>query len=110
MGRKSSGGCADRDLSGRMRLNKRSLKVADKPKSDTRRIVPGEVVAREVNLLALSGEIGWKLAVPLLVFMVIGIRLDRANHTTPLFMLLAIGLSLTISVILIARMIMRVGR
>ncbi len=84
--------------------------MADKPKSDTRVDVPGGGLGREVSLLALSGEIGWKLALPLLGFMIIGIKLDRSLHTTPLLMLLGIGLSLTTSVILIARMIARVGR
>jgi hypothetical protein len=63
-----------------------------------------------VNLLALSGEIGLKLAIPLLIFMLIGIKLDRSAHTTPLFMLLGVGLAVTVSTIMIAQMIRRTLR
>ncbi len=83
--------------------------MAVKPNDDTKVVVPGRGVGVELNLLALAGEIGWKLALPLLFFLIIGIKLDRAYHTTPLFILLGIALSLTASIILIARMIARVN-
>lgn len=84
--------------------------MANKPKSDTHVVVPGGGLAKEVNLLALSGEIGWKLAVPIVFFVILGVKLDRAYHTAPLFILIGIALSLTVSALLIARMIARVGR
>jgi F0F1-type ATP synthase assembly protein I len=61
----------------------------------------------DVSWLALSGEIGLKLAVPLVILMLTGIKLDRALHTTPLFILLGIALSLTASIIMIGRMVIR---
>ncbi len=61
----------------------------------------------DVNLAALSGEIGLKLALPLVILMVIGIKLDRTLHTTPLLMFLAVALALTSSVIMIGRMVQR---
>ncbi|HSH31972.1 MAG TPA: AtpZ/AtpI family protein [Candidatus Saccharimonadales bacterium] len=61
------------------------------------------------SVLAISGEIGVKLALPLVVFMLAGIKLDKASGTTPLFMLMGIGLAMTASVIMIARMIARVN-
>ena len=64
----------------------------------------------DINLAALSGEIGLKLAIPLILFMVIGIKLDRSLHTTPLFMFLGIGLALTASVIMIGRMVIKTLR
>ena len=84
--------------------------MANKPKKQTQEVVPGRGVGSELNLLALTGEIGWKLALPLLVMMLIGIKLDRAYHTTPLFMLLGMALSLSTSIILIGRMIARLNR
>lgn len=81
-----------------------------KPQPDTHPAAPSKPLSIELNLFALSGEIGLQLALPLLVFMVIGIKLDRAHHSAPLFILMAIALSLSTSVILIARMIMRVNR
>jgi len=61
----------------------------------------------DLSLAALSGEIGLKLAIPLIIFMVIGIKLDRTLHTTPLFIFLAVALSLTASTIMVARIVQR---
>lgn len=84
--------------------------MATKPKNDTPTVVPGKGVGTELNLIALSSEIGLQLAIPLIFFMIIGIRLDRAHHSAPLFTLVGIGLSMTVSVILVARLIARVSR
>ena len=84
--------------------------VAGRPKIDTNRVEPKGTVSKELNLWALSGEIGWKLAVPIVVLVIAGAKLDKAYHSTPLFIVVGIGLSLTVSVILIARMIAKVGR
>lgn len=84
--------------------------MASKPQHDTKPVVPRGELGSDFNLVALSGEIGLNLALPLVIFMIIGIKMDWAAHTTPLFMLLGVALSLSTSIILIARMISRVNR
>lgn len=64
----------------------------------------------DLNLLALSGEIGIKLAIPLLTFMLIGIWLDKKYNTLPLFMLVGAGLALADSTYMIYKMIKRVNQ
>ncbi|MBW3538010.1 AtpZ/AtpI family protein [Candidatus Parcubacteria bacterium] len=65
---------------------------------------------KNLSVWAISGEIGLKLALPLLVLMLGGIKLDKANGTTPLFTFIGIALALTASITMIARMIRRVNR
>ncbi len=58
-----------------------------------------------LKIWALSGEIGLRISVPLIIFLLIGIKVDKILHTTPLFIIVAIVLSLAASVWSIARMI-----
>ena len=66
-------------------------------------------LAKQFSLWSAAGDIGLKLTLPLLIFMLAGIKLDRAAHSSPLFTLLGMGLALTTSAILIARMIIRIN-
>lgn len=59
------------------------------------------------NLVALCGELGFIIALPLLLFLWGGIWFDRRFNTTPWVMLLGVLLALTSSSILIARRINR---
>lgn len=62
-----------------------------------------------LNLWALSGEIGIILALPLVVLIIAGVKLDKYLGTTPLFIILAMIVSAVSSTILIARKIKRMN-
>lgn len=79
-------------------------------KKTPRQSTPSDDIYKSFNLWAISGEIGLNLAIPLLIFMLIGIKIDKALNTTPLFMLAGILLSASISSYLIYRMIKRVNQ
>lgn len=64
---------------------------------------------QELNLWALSGEIGLVLAIPLVLLLLLGIKIDRWLGTTPLFIIAAIILSLGSSTIMIGRKIKRLN-
>jgi len=40
-----------------------------------------------INLLALAGELGFLIAVPLVVLVVVGVKIDEWLHTKPLFII-----------------------
>ncbi len=77
--------------------------MVDKPKDKSQDIASG------VRLWSLASEIGFKIAIPLLVFLLAGIWLDRMLGTKPVFMLLAILLALASSAYLVAQMIKVAG-
>ncbi len=56
-------------------------------------------------MLSLSGELGLIIAIPLVVLVLIGIKLDRVFSTFPLFTVIGMLLSLTVSSLVIARKI-----
>lgn len=60
-----------------------------------------------LNVWALAGEVGIIITLPLVVFILIGIRIDRALNTTPLFIICALFLSLITSTIALYRKIKR---
>ncbi len=70
--------------------------------------MPREKVSA-INMWAMSGEIGWKITIPLVVLVILGIKIDKILGTTPLFIILGMILALVISGIAIARMIKRVS-
>jgi F0F1-type ATP synthase assembly protein I len=78
--------------------------MAVKPKADE-----GIPIAT-LNLWAIASELGIKIAGPLLIFMLIGIKLDRMWHTTPLFMLLGMGLAFSTTVYLVVKMVRDAAR
>ncbi len=80
--------------------------MADKPKNPT----PGQNLADGINLWSLAGELGIKLALPLVVFMLIGIKVDHALHTTPLFIILGILLAMATSVYFVYDLIKRANQ
>jgi len=61
-----------------------------------------------LNVWALAGEVGLLIVIPLLIFLWIGIRLDRAAGTEPLFIISGIILAFVISAIAIGRKIRQV--
>jgi F0F1-type ATP synthase assembly protein I len=73
--------------------------VVDKPKDKSNDVASG------VRLWSLASEIGFKIAVPLLVFMLVGIWLDRTLNSKPIFMLFGVLLALASSAFLVAQMI-----
>lgn len=61
-----------------------------------------------VRIWALAGEVGLLIVIPLLVLLLLGIRVDRAADTTPLFIIIGLLVAFTISTIAVARKIRRV--
>lgn len=61
----------------------------------------------KINLLALSGEIGFLIAIPLVALVLIGVKLDRTFATTPLFIIGGIVLASVVSTLAIRRKIKR---
>ncbi|MEX1997195.1 MAG: AtpZ/AtpI family protein [Candidatus Andersenbacteria bacterium] len=62
------------------------------------------------NLWVVSGEIGLLLAIPLVVLILLGIKVDRALGTTPLFIIGGMIVSMVLSSVAIARKIRRVSK
>jgi F0F1-type ATP synthase assembly protein I len=62
-------------------------------------------VQTSINLWALSAAVGIRILVPVLIFVLGGIKLDKQFHTLPWITISAIFVSFVISIILIARMI-----
>ncbi len=60
-----------------------------------------------VRVWAMAGEVGLLIVLPLLPLLLAGIRLDRFAGTTPLFIILGLLASLTVSALAIARKIRR---
>lgn len=58
-----------------------------------------------LNLWTLSGELGLLIAVPLVFFVLVGIKLDRWLDTMPLFIIVSIVLAAVISAAAVARKI-----
>jgi len=54
-------------------------------------------------LAGLVGEIGLTLALPLVILVPLAVKLDRAMHTVPLFIIAGMSLSLLISSLVIFR-------
>jgi len=60
---------------------------------------------QKVNLLAIGTEFGVMIAVPILVFGGIGFYLDSKFGTTPVFILVGVGLSILSSSLLLYKRI-----
>lgn len=61
-----------------------------------------------IRVWVLAGELGLLIVIPLLVLLLVGIRLDKAVGTKPLFIIVSMILSFIISAIAIARKIRKV--
>lgn len=61
-----------------------------------------------INLWALSGELGLLIALPLVFLVVIGVKLDKWLGTLPLFIIVGMALAGVVSAIAVARKIKRV--
>ena len=48
-------------------------------------------------LLKLAWEMGFTIAIPLVILVVVGVILDRTYHTTPFFIIFGITLSIIVS-------------
>ncbi|MDO8512063.1 MAG: AtpZ/AtpI family protein [bacterium] len=62
------------------------------------------------TLAGMVGELGFIIAVPLLVTIVAGIWVDKKLATTPLFMIVGILLAITVSTITIGRKIKQLNK
>lgn len=78
--------------------------MVDKPKGQ-----PTDVLS-VARLWSLTSEIGFKIAIPLIAFLLAGIWLDNTLGTKPLFMLLAIVLALASSAYLVYQIIRQVNQ
>lgn len=58
-----------------------------------------------LNVWAIVSELGFMIAIPLVVLVVIGVRLDRYFNTTPLFIIIAILVAPIISGVAVWRKI-----
>lgn len=61
-----------------------------------------------LNLWALSGELGLLIALPLVVFVLLGIKLDRWLNTLPLFIIVGMVLAAMISGIAVWRKVKQI--
>lgn len=61
-----------------------------------------------IRVWALAGEVGLLIVIPLLIFLFIGIRLDRAAGTEPLFIIVSLILSFIVSTVAIWRKIKKI--
>jgi len=62
------------------------------------------------TLAGMVGELGFIIAVPLLVAIIAGIWIDKKFSTTPLFMIVGIILAITTSTIAIGRKIKELNK
>jgi F0F1-type ATP synthase assembly protein I len=62
------------------------------------------------TLAGMVGELGFIIAIPLLVTIVAGIWVDKKLSTTPLFMIVGILLAITVSAITIGRKIQQLNK
>lgn len=60
-----------------------------------------------LNVWALAGDVGFVIAVPLVVLVLLGIKLDKYLGTMPLFIILGMLLAGVISTLSIARKVKR---
>ncbi|MDP2656685.1 MAG: AtpZ/AtpI family protein [bacterium] len=60
------------------------------------------------RLVGLALNIGWQIAIPLVVCALAGRMIDRVWHTTPLFFLMGVIISLLLSSWLVVRIVSRV--
>ena len=56
-----------------------------------------------MNVWAIAGEVGFIIAIPLVVLVLLGIKADRYFGTTPLFIIIGMVLSGVVSSISITR-------
>jgi len=61
-----------------------------------------------INVWGIAGEIGLIIAVPLVILVLIGVKLDKTLGTTPLFIIIGILLSMVTSTLTIARKIRQI--
>lgn len=52
---------------------------------------------RKMNIPLMLLDIGWRIAVPLVILVLAGVYLDKYLHTSPLFLFVGIFLSLATS-------------
>lgn len=64
-----------------------------------------EKAAPLLNVWSLAGELGLLIAIPVVVFVLLGVWLDKRLGTLPLFIILGIILSMLTSIVTIARKI-----
>jgi F0F1-type ATP synthase assembly protein I len=60
-----------------------------------------------INVWSLAGEIGFILALPLVILVVLGVKVDKHFGTTPLFIIVGMLLSMVISATAIIRKVRR---
>jgi len=57
--------------------------------------------AKDISVISLAWDLGWMIAVPIVVFAVGGALLDKQFETSPWFLLGGIGMSLIITAVMI---------
>lgn len=62
-----------------------------------------------LNVWSMAGEIGLLIAVPVVVLVLLGIKLDKLFSTTPLFIIIGIILAAIISIIGVTRKIKKIN-
>lgn len=75
----------------------------DKPTAPT----TSRPTPRLLNVWAIAGEVGFIIALPLVVLVLLGIKLDKALGTTPLFIIGGMVLAMVVSTVAIARKVKR---
>jgi F0F1-type ATP synthase assembly protein I len=80
------------------------------PENTEKSEINNKAVFNFATLAGMVGELGFIIAVPLLVTIVAGIWVDKKFSTTPLFMILGILLAITVSTITIGRKIKQLNK
>lgn len=62
-----------------------------------------------LNVWGLAGELGLIIAIPLVILVLVGIKIDKTLGTTPLFIIAGIVLSFIASSVSIARKIKKIS-
>ncbi len=62
-------------------------------------------IAHTFNAWSLAGELGIVIAAPLLILVLLGVQLDKKLGTMPLFIILALLVSMVVSTLGVARKI-----
>jgi F0F1-type ATP synthase assembly protein I len=70
--------------------------------------MPDQKPTPVLNVWAIAGEVGFLIAIPLVVLVLLGIKLDKYFATTPLFIIVGMLLAFVISTISIARKVKQI--
>lgn len=66
--------------------------------------------SQTLNVWSLASELGFLIAIPLVIFILIGVKLDKTFGTTPLFIILGMILAFVLSATSIVRKVKKLDK